>query len=109
MSFIDQSLTRLCTSNRHYCEPDEIKLPKVTEESKKEFYRIDMVEMFKRLLEKRRGGNMINITDKEIEDITEEYANTLPCREWGLKDKFSEGMKFMRDIINQGKIKSDSN
>ncbi len=53
--WIDQSLMRLCTSNRHYCEPDEIRLPQVTDDSKKEFYRVTMAERFRALLWLRKS------------------------------------------------------
>jgi hypothetical protein len=58
VAFIDQSLIRECNKHHSYCEPDEIRLPPVTEESKKEFYRIDMVRMFRALLRKRENKYM---------------------------------------------------
>lgn len=54
MSFVDQFM--MCHSGyKYYCEPDEIRLPSVTEESKKEFYRIDMAQMMWNLLERKQN------------------------------------------------------
>lgn len=50
--WIDQFLIRH-SSNKYYCEPDNILLSPVDEESKKEFYRVDMAQMLWNLLERR--------------------------------------------------------
>lgn len=63
MSCIDQSLIRECNKHHSYCEPDEVRLPPVTEKSKKAFYRIDMVRIFKELLEKRINETKLAILE----------------------------------------------
>ena len=50
MSWIDESLIKHCSKRYSYSEPDKIRLPKVTEQSKKEFYRHKMAELFKEYL-----------------------------------------------------------
>ena len=50
MSWIGESLIRHCGKRSYYCEIDEIFIQSVTEESKKEFYRHKMAELFKEYL-----------------------------------------------------------
>ena len=56
---------------------------------------------------------MLNITDEEIDKIVNEYGETKTNKEWSNiispPEGFANGMKFMRDLINQGKVKNDTN
>ena len=46
----------------------------------------------------------IELTNEEIDRIVNDYSNTLTCKEWskigGVPDGFKNGMKYMRDLIN---------
>lgn len=51
--WIDQSLMSLCTSNRHYVEPDEIQIEPAFQEEYLRHFRWVMVRRFIGLLERR--------------------------------------------------------
>ena len=56
---------------------------------------------------------MLKITDEEIDKLAYEYGNEHTCKDWatlsGPPNGFANGMKYMRDLINQGKVRNDTN